>query len=382
MRYITKREKVKLAEDLGIAVPNSFRKEAMAESAPAAPQSDPLTKEAEASVRLDGDTHCVEDVLQSDQPAQGEPTATQKMRDRPVTHAEALYAASRLITSFFGNSGDKARASIPVRADDDDVLILDYISEQAAPASQPSAPAQKPHLDGITPEFQPSPASVDAREWAERIMVRWLEGNITLESLATLLESFRAATRAQWDSELAGAYQMHDEIGVRAEALEQAAQFVEKNTPYLQGVGSVGVPMAEHIRKMGSDPNWLARQLDEVRANTLAHMLELLNGHRLLSGKPGDECSCGKWNANYTNRDRDVWQAWLQHIRALSPDHNWLARQIAEAQIAELDALETVTDEAGVLAEWGSVAQIRYKNRRRAALESASAKLGDKGEAR
>ena len=322
---------------------------------PAAPQSDPLTKEAEASVRLDGDTHCVDDAPPSDQPEQG----------RPLDELNELIAIADRDGTLDIRPGLKRIAA-----------------KLAAPASQPSAPAQKPHLDGITPEFQPSPASVDAREWAERIMVRWLEGNITLESLAALLESFRAATRAQWDSELAGAYQMHDEIGVRAEALEQAAQFVEKNTPYLQGVGSVGVPMAEHIRKMGSDPNWLARQLDEVRANTLAHMLELLNGHRLLSGKPGDECSCGKWNANYTNRDRDVWQAWLQHIRALSPDHNWLARQIAEAQIAELDALETVTDEAGVLAEWGSVAQIRYKNRRRAALESASAKLGDKGEAR
>ena len=144
--------------------------------------------------------------IQSDQPAQGEPTATQKMRDRPVTHAEALYAASRLITSFFGNSGDKARASIPVRADDDDVLILDYISEQAAPASQPSAPAQKPHLDGITPEFQPSPASVDAREWAETcarqcLMIlkehygEWVAFQVGYEEIvpviATLLESFR-----------------------------------------------------------------------------------------------------------------------------------------------------------------------------------------------
>ena len=189
-------------------------------------------------------------------------------------------------------------------------LNCQWMTCQAAPASQPSAPAQKPHLDGITPEFQPSPASVDAREWAERVDALYREYGqyVNVSRLATLLESFRA--------------------------------------------------------------------------ETLARMLELLNSHRLLSGKPGDECSCGKWNANYTNRDRDVWQAWLQHIRALSPDHNWLARQIAEAQIAELDALETVTDEAGVLAEWGSVAQIRYKNRRRAALESASAKLGDKGEAR
>ena len=40
---------------------------------PAAPPNDPLTKEAEASVRLDGDTHCVDDAPQSDQPEQGRP---------------------------------------------------------------------------------------------------------------------------------------------------------------------------------------------------------------------------------------------------------------------------------------------------------------------
>ena len=40
---------------------------------PASPQSDPLTKEAEASVRLDGDTHCVDDAPPSDQPEQGRP---------------------------------------------------------------------------------------------------------------------------------------------------------------------------------------------------------------------------------------------------------------------------------------------------------------------
>ena len=42
-------------------------------TSPAAPQSDPLTKEAEASVRLDGDTHCVDDAPPSDQPEQGRP---------------------------------------------------------------------------------------------------------------------------------------------------------------------------------------------------------------------------------------------------------------------------------------------------------------------
>ena len=278
---------------------------------PAAPQSDPLTKEAEASVRLDGDTHCVDDTPPSDQPEQG----------RPLDELNELIAIADRDGTLDIRPGLKRIAA-----------------KLAAPASQPSAPAQKPHLDGITPEFQPSPASVDAREWAERIMVRWLEGNITLESLAALLESFRAAT------------------------LEQAAQLVS-DTPRTPALTGAMDSLTDKIRNLGSDHNWLARQLDEVRANTLAHMLELLNGHRLLSGKPGDECSCGKWNANYPDRDRDVWQAWLQHIRALSPDPNWLARQIAEARIE------------------GHKECCRLPNcRTLAALEAASAKLGDKEE--
>ena len=39
-----------------------------------------------------------------------------------------------------------------------------------------------------------------------------------------------------------------------------------------------------------------------------------------------------------------MWQAWLQHIRALSPDPNWLARQIAEAKKPLVEALQGILD--------------------------------------
>jgi len=39
----------------------------------------------------------------------------------------------------------------------------------------------------------------------------------------------------------------------RAEAYEDAARFVEANTPYQQGVGSVGVAMAKYLRERGAE---------------------------------------------------------------------------------------------------------------------------------
>ncbi len=38
-------------------------------------------------------------------------------------------------------------------------------------------------------------------------------------------------------------------LAAEAAALRLAAAFVEKNTPYEQGIGSVGIPMAKHIRE-------------------------------------------------------------------------------------------------------------------------------------
>lgn len=56
-------------------------------------------------------------------------TETQKMRGRPVTHAEARAAALRLINSHF-RQPDGARCTIPRDPMDDDILICDYIDEQ------------------------------------------------------------------------------------------------------------------------------------------------------------------------------------------------------------------------------------------------------------
>ena len=251
MRYITKREKVKLAEDLGIAVPNSFRKEAMAESAPASPQS------AQLGV--------------CDQ-------TTGK-----VPHPRIASGAGACINWR------------PIQSDQPERSAIDEANSILYPNRTPSSGA-------------------DAREWAANWLNEYHEYDVDIKPLATLLESFRA--------------------------------------------------------------------------ETLARMLELLNSHRLLSGKPGDECSCGKWNANYPDRDRDVWQAWLQHIRALSPDPTWLARQIVEAKIQEwtqapFHAWPNVGDDPQhpYPAEWVR-GILEHRNRRLVALESASAKLGDKGEAR
>lgn len=55
-------------------------------------------------------------------------TITMDMRRRRVTKAEAMASAQRLINSHFNNK-DSARVSIPVRFDDDDVTVTDYIRE-------------------------------------------------------------------------------------------------------------------------------------------------------------------------------------------------------------------------------------------------------------
>ena len=55
-------------------------------------------------------------------------SVTQKMRGRPVTKAEALASAQRLINSHFHNP-DSARIQIPASPQDDDVTVIDFINE-------------------------------------------------------------------------------------------------------------------------------------------------------------------------------------------------------------------------------------------------------------
>lgn len=66
-------------------------------------------------------------------------TDTQKLRGRPVTHEEARAAAQRLVDGFFRKQPAEyydpvpTGSSIPVKATDDDVTIMDYIREQESP---------------------------------------------------------------------------------------------------------------------------------------------------------------------------------------------------------------------------------------------------------
>ena len=60
--------------------------------------------------------------------------ATEEARKRVVTHERAREAARRLINSHFRNK-DTAHMSIPVNVDDDDVVICDYIAQQALVAA-------------------------------------------------------------------------------------------------------------------------------------------------------------------------------------------------------------------------------------------------------
>lgn len=52
------------------------------------------------------------------------------MRGRPVTYEEAMDAAIALIDYYFHNKTDhRVQVSIPVRVDDTDVLLCDYLCE-------------------------------------------------------------------------------------------------------------------------------------------------------------------------------------------------------------------------------------------------------------
>lgn len=56
----------------------------------------------------------------------------EKRSKRVVTSERARLSANRLINSAFRNTErEHARFSIPVNLDDDDIVILDYISQQS-----------------------------------------------------------------------------------------------------------------------------------------------------------------------------------------------------------------------------------------------------------
>lgn len=54
----------------------------------------------------------------------------EKRKSRIVTIERAKLAAQRLIDSHFNNPGkEHTRISIPVNLDDDDIVIMDFISQ-------------------------------------------------------------------------------------------------------------------------------------------------------------------------------------------------------------------------------------------------------------
>ena len=134
---------------------------------PAAPPNDPLTKEAEASVRLDGDTHCVDDAPQSDQPAPDD--LPNRVRDDIAAWAEATH-----------ESGDQ--------------VTLEGFAEWLRHSWHWSGPALE------KPTSQPSAAGADARKLTEKIFNLFQEEELCScpscraedgPTLAALLESFR-----------------------------------------------------------------------------------------------------------------------------------------------------------------------------------------------
>ena len=62
---------------------------------------------------------------------------TEARAQRVVTHEQARISAMRFIDGWFSNPGkDYPRMTIPVELDDDDVTLLDYISQQEAKESR------------------------------------------------------------------------------------------------------------------------------------------------------------------------------------------------------------------------------------------------------
>ena len=52
-----------------------------------------------------------------------------------ITEAQARAAVQRFANRHFNNAGEKSRASIPAAADDDDILLMDYITQREAAAT-------------------------------------------------------------------------------------------------------------------------------------------------------------------------------------------------------------------------------------------------------
>jgi len=85
---------------------------------------------------------------------------TRIMRGRTVTKQEANDSVLRLINSAFQKTHDRARIGIPVRADDDDVTVMDYIEESAERVADLLKDRAHFTLLAANPEWVFSPADV------------------------------------------------------------------------------------------------------------------------------------------------------------------------------------------------------------------------------
>src|SRR5216683_3035060 len=78
-------------------------------------------------------------------------------RKEPITHDQARLSLLRFVNTHFNNPGEKSRASIPASQWDDDILLGDYIEQQAAQAASQASRILPP---GVRFEAQPDPERV------------------------------------------------------------------------------------------------------------------------------------------------------------------------------------------------------------------------------
>lgn len=53
-----------------------------------------------------------------------------RVTTQTITHEDAEKAAERIINSAWRNNGERAKFSIPVHPNDDDIVLMEYIRRQ------------------------------------------------------------------------------------------------------------------------------------------------------------------------------------------------------------------------------------------------------------
>lgn len=87
---------------------------------------------------LEYQAHVAASVAQAAQPQ------THPDRKTRITHEQARTAVQHFANRHFNNPGEKSRATIPAHQDDDDILLMDYITQQEFTSAQPQeVPAEQ-----------------------------------------------------------------------------------------------------------------------------------------------------------------------------------------------------------------------------------------------